>query len=219
MAKLSVLFKALLNNLFASMPLSIFLMVLYAACIGWATFVEKEYGSIVAHDVIYASWWFELLNAWLGLSLFGCMLKSVKYNGFKVSVHTFHFALIVIIMGAGITRYYGFEGNMVLEDGGSSSFIESRDTFLNVLVSNDVGENGTQSDILPLDSFKKGYDISLSPYVRFSKFSLDTKEAFDKPLSIKSVSIINYSLSSLFEQAKNENREIDHTYHAFIKSR
>lgn len=209
MAKLSVLFKALLNNLFASMPLSIFLMVLYAACIGWATFVEKEYGSIVAHDVIYASWWFELLNAWLGLSLFGCMLKSVKYNGFKVSVHTFHFALIVIIMGAGITRYYGFEGNMVLEDGGSSSFIESRDNFLNVLVSNDVGENGTQSDILPLDSFKKGYDISLSPYVRFSKFSLDTKEAFDKPLSIKSVSIINYSLSSLFEQAKNENREID----------
>lgn len=208
MTKLFILFKALLNNLFASMPLSIFLMLLYATSIGWATFVEKEYGFIVSNDVIYASWWFELLNVWLALSLFGCMLKSIKYNGLKVSVHTFHFALIVIIIGAGITRYYGFEGNMVLEDGESSSFIESRDSFLNVLVSNDVGDNGTKNDILPLDSFKKGYNISLSPYVRFSKFSLDTKEAFDKPLSIKSVSIVNYSLSSLFEQAKNENREV-----------
>lgn len=208
MTKLSIMFKAFLNNLFASMPLSIFLMALYAASIGWATFVEKEYGSIVAYDVIYASWWFEILNLWLALSLFGCMLKSIKYYGFKVSVHTFHFALIVIIIGAGITRYYGFEGNMILEDGESSSFIESRDHFLNVLVSNDIGENGTQNDILPLDSFKKGYKIFLSPYVRFSKFNLDTKEAFDKPLSIESLSIINYSLNSLFEQAQNENRAI-----------
>ena len=207
MTKIAMIFKALLSNLFLSMPLSIFLMLLYAVSIGWATFVEKDYGSIVAHDVIYASWWFELLNVWLALSLFGCMLKSARH-GFKVGVHIFHLALVIIVIGAGITRYYGFEGRMVLQNGETSDFIESSDNFLNVLVSNDVGENGNQSDILPLDSFKKGYSISLSPYVRFSSFKLQTDEAFNQPLKIQSVSIINYSLSSLFEKAQAEKREV-----------
>lgn len=207
MAKIAMIFKALLNNLFLSMPLSIFLMLLYAVSIGWATFVEKDYGSIVAHDVVYASWWFEMLNVWLALSLFGCMVKSAK-NGFKVGVHIFHLALVIIVIGAGITRYYGFEGRMVLQNGETSNFIESSDNFLNVLVSNDVGENGTEKDILPLESFKKGYNISLSPYVRFSSFKLQTDEAFKHSLIIKSTSVINYSLSSLFEKAQAEKREV-----------
>lgn len=207
MVKIAVIFKALLNNLFLSMPLSIFLMLLYAVSIGWATFVEKDYGTIVAHDVIYASWWFEMLNIWLALSLSCCMFKSIR-RGFKVGVHVFHLALIVIVIGAGITRYFGFEGSMVLQNGETSNFIESSDNFLNVLVSNDVGENGTENDILPLDSFKRGYSISLSPYVRFSSFKLQTNEAFNQPLKIKSTSIINYSLSSLFEQAASEKRDV-----------
>lgn len=207
MVKIAMIFKALLNNLFLSMPLSIFLMLLYATSIGWATFVEKDYGSIVAHDVVYASWWFEMLNVWLALSLFGCMVKSAK-SGFKVGVHIFHLALVVIVIGAGITRYYGFEGRMVLQNGETSNFIESSDNFLNVLVSNDVGENGTENDILPLESFKRGYNISLSPYVRFSSFKLKTNEAFNHSLTIKSISVINYSLSSLVEKAQMEKREV-----------
>lgn len=205
--KIAMIFKAFLSNVFLSMPLSIFLMLLYAVSIGWATFVEKDYGSIVAHDVIYASWWFEVLNVWLALSIFGCMIKSARH-GFKVGVHIFHLALVIIVVGAGITRYYGFEGRMVLQNGETSDFIESSDSFFNVLVSNDVGSNGDRSDILPLESFKKGYSISLSPYVRFSSFHLQTDEAFNKPLKIQSVSIINYSLNSLFEKAQAEKREV-----------
>ncbi len=207
MLKLKDLGISIFNNLFSSVILSIFLMLIYAMSIGWATFVEKEYGTLVANDVIYKSWWFEILNVWILINILGCMYKSARY-GFKISVHIFHLSLVVMIIGAGITRYYGFEGRMSLKDGETSSFIISYDSFLNVLVSNDVGDKGMQSDILPLESFKKGYNIALSPYVRYSSFNLNTKDAFDIPLHIKSTSIINYSMSSLIENAREENRDI-----------
>ncbi|RDU67699.1 cytochrome c-type biogenesis protein CcsB [Helicobacter didelphidarum] len=182
-------------------------MLVYAIAIGWATFIEKDFGTLVANDVIYHSWWFEFLNVWLLINILGCMYKSAKIN-LKVNVQIFHIALVIIIIGAGITRYFGFEGRMVLADGETSSFIASNDSFLNVLVSNDVGDDGTQSDIIPLESFKKGYDIMLSPYVRFSSFDLDTKEVFDKKLRIKSINVINYSLASLFSEAAKEKKEV-----------
>ncbi|STQ86191.1 cytochrome c-type biogenesis protein CcsB [Helicobacter muridarum] len=200
--------KTLLKSLFASLPLSIFLMALYAACIGWATFVERDYGTLVANDVIYHSWWFETLNAWLLINILGCLRQSIKL-GVKISMAIFHFSFVVIIIGAGITRFYGFEGNLVLKNGETSSFIRSADSFLNVLVSNEIGENSSPRDIDPLASFKEGFEINLSPYVRYSSFTLK-KEVFDKFLQIKSIDIINYSLQSLYADAsKGEPSEQD----------
>ncbi len=208
MTKTRSFIQTTMKNLFASIPLSLFLIVIYGLAIGWATFIEKDYGTLVANDVIYHSWWFEVLNVWLLLNILGCMYKSAKIS-FKISVQIFHLALVMIIIGAAITRYYGFEGNMVLKNGETSSFITSTDSFLNVFVSNDVGDKGTIRDILPLESFKKGYDIALSPYVRYSSFNLDTNEAFKKKLRIHSVSVINYSLASLFNEASNNKRDIE----------
>ncbi|WP_237416436.1 cytochrome c biogenesis protein CcsA [Helicobacter saguini] len=205
MAKLKDILKMLYRNLFASMPLSIFLMIVYAIAIGWATFIEKDYGTLVAQDVIYHSWWFEGLNVWLLLNILGCMYLSAKHN-LKINVILFHASLVVIILGAGITRHFGFEGRMTLSNGQESAFVLSSDKFLNVLVSNEIGSGG-MSDIRPLDSFKEGYKIFLSPYVRYSSFSLDT-EVYDKPLKIKSLEVLNYSLASLYNDTIKNNREI-----------
>ena len=195
----------ILKSLFASIPLSIFLMCIYAASIGFATFVERDYGTIVANDVIYHSFWFEFINVWLLINILGCMYRSAKH-GFKISVQIFHLSFVVMIIGAGITRHYGFEGNMSLSDGQSSAFITSSDKFLNVFVSNEIADDGDERDIMPLESFKKGYDIYLSPYVKHSSFKLNEK-VFDKALHIESTQIINYSLASLFNEARKENRE------------
>ena len=116
MTKTRSFIQTTMKNLFASIPLSLFLIVIYGLAIGWATFIEKDYGTLVANDVIYHSWWFEVLNVWLLLNILGCMYKSAKIS-FKISVQIFHLALVMIIIGAAITRYYGFEGNMVLKNG------------------------------------------------------------------------------------------------------
>ncbi|RDU73193.1 cytochrome c-type biogenesis protein CcsB [Helicobacter aurati] len=180
-------------------------MALYAACIGWATFVERDYGTLVANDVIYHSWWFELLNVWLLLNILGCLRQSMRI-GVKISMLIFHFSFVIIIIGAGITRFYGFEGNLVLKNGETSSFITSTQNFLNVLVSNELTNNATPRDIEPLNSFKEGFDITLSPYIRYSSFNVQ-KTVFDKTLSIRSVGIVNYSLQALYANARDSDKE------------
>lgn len=207
MQKFKDIFKSFYKNLFASMPLSIFLMIVYAIAIGWATFIEKDYGTIVAQDVIYHSWWFEGLNIWLLLNIVGCMYLSAKHN-LKINVILFHASLVVIILGAGITRHFGFEGRMTLKNNETSAFVLSSDKFLNVLVSNDLGGEINMQNIRPLESFKEGYKIFLSPYVRYSSFNLNTK-VYDKTLKIKSLQVLNYSLASLYNDTIKNNRDIE----------
>ncbi len=47
----------------------------------------------------------------------------------KLAVLTFHISLIIIIIGAGITRYVSFEGSMHIREGETSSTIISDDTY------------------------------------------------------------------------------------------
>ena len=83
-------------------------ILLFAAAVGVATFVENDYGTDSAQKVIYQSTWFEVL-----LILFsGAIVKNVL--DFRLiqrkmwAVLTFHLAILVILLGAGITRFTGF---------------------------------------------------------------------------------------------------------------
>ena len=45
----------------------------------------------------------------------------------KWAILTFHAAMIIILIGAGVTRYFGYEGMMHIREGSSSnSFLSAR---------------------------------------------------------------------------------------------
>ena len=48
----------------------------------------------------------------------------------KWALLTFHAAMVVIIIGAGITRYFGYEGMMHIREGDQSNSFLSADTYL-----------------------------------------------------------------------------------------
>ena len=52
----------------ASMKTMAFLMLLFAFAIGYATFVENDYGTITAKADIYNARWFEILIALLTIN-------------------------------------------------------------------------------------------------------------------------------------------------------
>ena len=88
----------------------IILLVILAFALGAATFIEEKYDTETAGQWVYHAKWFEFLFLLLIVNLFGHikqynLLKRKKWAGL-----TFHVAFIVIIIGAGITRYFGFEG-------------------------------------------------------------------------------------------------------------
>lgn len=113
--------------------------VLFAAAIGIATFIENDFGTSAAQKVIFKAWWFELLLVLFGLTI---LVNIVRYRMIpmrKWAVLMFHGAIIIIIIGAGITRYFGFEGVMHIRENDQASSFLSSETYLKF----DVFKNGT----------------------------------------------------------------------------
>lgn len=104
--------------------------MIFAASIGIATFVENDFGTSAAQKLIYKKWWFELLLALFSITL---LVNIVKYRFIqqkKWALLLFHFAMVVILIGAGVTRYFGHEGMMHIREGGRSNYFLSADTYL-----------------------------------------------------------------------------------------
>lgn len=109
-------------------------LLIFAAAIGIATFVENDFGRSAAQKLIYNTWWFELLLALFSVTL----LVNIKRYRFiqqkKWALLLFHFAMVIILIGAGVTRYFGYEGRMHIREGGSSNYFLSDDTYLNFTI-------------------------------------------------------------------------------------
>ncbi|MBU0720623.1 cytochrome c biogenesis protein CcsA [bacterium] len=121
-----------LLSFLSSMKTMAVLMGIFAVSIGYATFVENDYGTITAKADIYNAGWFELLLALLALNLILNIYNFKMYTLKKAPIFIFHFAFLVILLGAAITRFVGFEGSMHIREGESSSTMLSRDTFFMV---------------------------------------------------------------------------------------
>ena len=100
--------------------------LLFAAAIGTATFIENDFGTSSAQKLVFKSWWFELLLVLFGLTLLVNIVKFRMFQQKKWAVLCFHLAIIIILFGAGVTRYFGCEGVMhIRENSTSNSFLSS----------------------------------------------------------------------------------------------
>ena len=110
-------------SFFSSMLFTGILLVIFAVAIGYATFVENNYGTSAAKTLIYNSKWLETLLLLGCLNLTGSIFKYRLINKKKFTVLLFHISFIIIIAGAAITRYFGFEGSMHIREGEASNVI------------------------------------------------------------------------------------------------
>ncbi|WP_231373967.1 cytochrome c biogenesis protein [Aureivirga marina] len=106
------------------------LFLVFAVAMGVATFIENDYGTQTAQALVYSTWWFELIMALFVINFFGNIFKYKLYKKEKWVILVFHLAFIFIIIGAGITRYIGFEGMMPIKEGETSNLFLSRDNYL-----------------------------------------------------------------------------------------
>lgn len=113
-----------------SMPFMGFLLLVFAFAMAVATFTESSYGTEAAKSVIYNTHWFELVLVLLGFNLMVNFLRYKMYSRRKLVVGLFHISFIIIVIGAGITRYISFEGMMHIREGKRSNTIVSTDSYL-----------------------------------------------------------------------------------------
>ncbi|QCX41103.1 cytochrome C biogenesis protein [Aureibaculum algae] len=101
-----------------------------------ATFVENDYGTDAAWIQIYDALWFELVMVGLALCFFANTFKYKLWRKEKWPVLLFHLSFILIVIGAGITRYTSSGGIMRIREGAKSNIIISDQNYLQVHLSN-----------------------------------------------------------------------------------
>ena len=110
-------------NLFTSPVLMLFCLVAFAVSMAVATFVEAIHGTPVAREQVFDAKWFELIMLIGVINLVTTIFVRKLYRKEKLTIFIFHIAFSVIIIGAGVTRYIGFEGTMQIMENEHSNQI------------------------------------------------------------------------------------------------
>lgn len=121
-----------LFRLLASPILAVLLLFTFAVAMAVATFVENDFGTATAWQLIYDAWWFELVMLGLGICFIMNIYKYKLWRWNKWPLLMFHLAFIVILLGAAITRYTSYGGIMRIREGSSSNTIISDRNYLHI---------------------------------------------------------------------------------------
>lgn len=120
-------------NILASPALMVFSLSVFAIAMAFATFIEAIHGTDVARKVVYNATWFELVIFIGATNLLLSIISRQLYKKEKFTVFIFHVAMVVIILGAAITRYVSYEGTMYIQEGKSSNSLVRLDKSLHLL--------------------------------------------------------------------------------------
>jgi len=122
-----------LLDFISSMKLTATLLSIFAIAVGVATFIESDFSTQTAQAEVYSALWFEALLALLAINLLSSMIKHSMFNVKKWNVVLFHSSFLVILLGAAITRFTGYEGSMHIREGESENRITSRETYIQAI--------------------------------------------------------------------------------------
>lgn len=145
-----------LNALFSMRAMALAMMVFFIA-IGTATFIESGYGVQAAKISIYNALWFEILLAYLSVNLIANIFRYRMWMREKIAMLAFHVSFLVIMIGAALTRFIGFEGVMHIREGEASNIIHSGDPYLTLF---SHGDHLKYSEKMWLSDFT-GNDFSI----------------------------------------------------------
>ena len=143
-------------NFFFSLELAVILSIIFILAMMWATLgfytdvngIKHTFTMTDAWKYVYETKWFEAILWLLGFNLIGVMYRYKTYK--KPPIFLLHLSIIVILIGAFITRYFGYEGQLHLRNGETKSVIMVERS------------KGNPSDVYPKDL---GFEIRLDKFV------------------------------------------------------
>jgi len=153
-----------------SMKVAVALMFIFGITIGAATFIENDYGTETARALVYNAKWFEFFLFYFIAVLLYNMVHFKTYKN-RFPVFLFHFAFLIIAIGAVLTRFVGYEGIMHIREGATSDRMVSDVRVLQVTLS-DGKEQKTYEKTLYLSSMTKNH-LSETLHVGDKKLSID----------------------------------------------
>ena len=121
-----------LTNVLFSFKTTLILLALLAIGAGCATFIENDFGTSSARVLVYNTIWYETLLVLTTINLMGIIFKYKMWK--NKARFIFHSSFVIILIGAGITRYVGYEGIMQIPEGTTQNQMNSLEPYLQITI-------------------------------------------------------------------------------------
>ncbi|WP_448822802.1 cytochrome c biogenesis protein CcsA [Capnocytophaga sp.] len=174
------------------------LFITFAIAMAVGTFVENDYDTDTARIWVYNTWWFEAIMGLFVINFIGNISRYRLLKKENWAVLVLHLSWVFIIVGAGVTRYFGNEGMISLREGETTNTYLSDRTYITAMV------DGTYQGA-PLRK-KKQKEVLFSSYTsNHYQWSSDFK---GKPFSItyKSFKRIGEGMNVLVLEVVSDNQ-------------
>ena len=93
-------------------------------------------------ELIYNAWWFEAIMLLFVINFVGNIFRYNLHKREMWASLMLHLAFILVIVGAFVSRYIGFEGIMHIREGQTENTILSDQTYLDVFIDGDYMVDG-----------------------------------------------------------------------------
>ncbi len=141
----------ILDSIFSTRLMAI-LFITFGVAMGIGTFIENDHGTPAARILVYNAWWFEAIMGLFVINFLGNIKKYRLYKREKWLTLTLHLSFILIIIGAFVTRYIGYEGMMPITEGETTNQFLSEKAYLTTLIDGDInGEPMRKTVRYPLE--------------------------------------------------------------------
>lgn len=141
------------------------LLVIYASTCALGTFVENDFGVWDAKILIYNTAFFNALHALIFVNLAGLIVRFRMWK--KPASFAFHSAILLIIAGAAITRFWGLEASLHIQNEQLSSVAISQDQ--HIIIISDKNGSVEQSHfpifISPLKNYAELFENYLPAFI------------------------------------------------------
>lgn len=156
---------------FFNFYITFILLIIYASTCALGTFIENDFGVWDAKILIYNTTFFNVLHALIFVNLAGLIVRFRMWK--KPASLAFHCAILLIIVGAGITRFWGLEASLHIQTEQLSSNAISQDQ--HIIIISDKNGSVEQSH----------FPIFISPLKNYTELFANYLPAFiAKPLGL-----------------------------------
>ena len=117
-----------------STKLMAILFIAFAIAMAVGTFVENDYDTDTALIWVYNTWWFEAIMGLFVVNFIGNISRYRLLKKENWAVLVLHLSWVFIIVGAGVTRYFGDEGMISLRERETTNTYLSDRTYITAMV-------------------------------------------------------------------------------------
>ncbi|PKA84006.1 cytochrome c-type biogenesis protein CcsB [Ulvibacter sp. MAR_2010_11] len=128
-----------------STRLTAVLFLVFAAAMAAGTWLDRfaeTSPTPYTRTLIYNAWWFEAIMGIFVINFLGNIFRFRLYKKEKWTTLSLHLAFILILMGAFITRYIGYEGVIRIREGATENRMLSDQTYLTAFIDGDYVVDG-----------------------------------------------------------------------------